>query len=83
MTELPKEFKPSRRARRVDIASLTLNVAQIAGLAGLIWTAATWKAHQDDAQARADERLIQLQNQMGETNARLLRIENPPARVPR
>ena len=71
MTDAPRP----RRQRRTDMANLTINITQLVAVCTFIWAASAWKQKQDDATIRTDERLIQLQNQWGETNARLYKLE--------
>lgn len=64
-----------RRGRKIDAANLSINITQLVAIVGLVWGAAMAFRDLTDRIAAADARAVQLQSQIGETNARLLELE--------
>ena len=60
--------------RRVDAANISVNLTQLVTILGLAWYAFEKYDTLRDQVAATDERMIQIQSQLGETNARLARL---------
>lgn len=67
--------KKNRRTRRIDAANLSINITQLVAVVGLVWGAAMAFRDMTDRINAADARAVQLQSQVGETNARLKELE--------
>lgn len=61
--------------RNIDLANVSINITQLVAVVGLAWTVATAYQHIIDRAERVDGRLVDMQSQMGEANARLSKLE--------
>lgn len=75
MDTWPRTQTREKRVRRIDLANVSVNATQLIAIIGLVWAAAGMYKDIMAHLERTDDRLTQIQSQIGETNSRLFALE--------